>query len=301
MDTTDYPSLASEIASMAHGYPYADPPALLSRIGSEVSADPGGPHGRAMLAALWASRWYVHWKIADRELVTALAEAAERAEAALTAAGCAGGHEHPELADADDPEEMAALIELIGAPGARETAEAAACPGHLALLAADTASALRSALRQRFGVPGTDHLDARYLTADGRTAFDALITDLERQRRSQVDQQAQNAAIWSARRLLAAAPEAERPRLAIAVCLLAKHCYWSSTAPGIVALYRKALATVDLTPREEPCSHREGHPGVKLAAPPRPATPDERGELCPRRVAEQVHAILAYTDDYMAS
>ena len=87
------------------------------------------------------------------------------------------------------------------------------------------------------------------------------------------------------------ATEAERVKAAEAI----------NASPGIVALYRKALATVDLTPREEPCSHREGHPGVKLADPPRPATPDERGELCPRRVAEQVHAILAYTDDYMAS
>ncbi|WP_067827934.1 hypothetical protein [Actinomadura kijaniata] len=298
MNTADYPALAREIASMAHGYPYADPPELLGRIGGEVSADPTGPHGRAMLAALWASRWYTHWKIADRALVTALAEAAERAEAALAAAGCPGGHEHPDLADCDEPEEMAALIEMIGPPG---TVEAAACPGHLAPLAADTAATLRSTLRERFDAPGTGHLDARYLTADGRTAFDDLITDLERQRGSQVDHRAQDAAIWSARRLLAGAPDGERPRLAIAVCLLAKRCYWSSTAPGIVALYREALATLDLTPREEPCPHREGHPDVKLTAPPRPAAPDERGELCPRRVAEQVHAILDYTDGYLGS
>lgn len=101
--------------------------------------------------------------------------------------------------------------------------------------------------------------------------------------------------------MLAGAPEAERPRLAIAVCLLAKHCYWSSTAPGIVALYREALATVDLAPRERSCPHGEGHRGVKLAAPPRPEAPDERGELCPRRVAEQVHDMLDHTRDYLGS
>ncbi|SPT51905.1 hypothetical protein [Actinomadura madurae] len=301
MDTADYPGLAGEIASMVHGYPYADPSELLGRIGDEVSADPAGPHGRAMLAALWASRWFVHWKINDRGLVTALAEAAERAEAALTAAGCAGGHEHPDPADASDPEGMAALIEMIGGSDDRETVEAAACPGHLAPLATDTASTLRSTLSKRFAAPETEHLDARYLTADGRTAFDPLIGDLERQRYSQVDPQAQNAAIWSARRLLAGAPEAERPRLAIAVCLLAKHCYWSSTAPGIVGLYREALATVDRAPRETSCPHGEGHRGVKLAAPPRPEAPDERGELCPRRVAEQVHDMLDYTRDYLGS
>jgi hypothetical protein len=84
----DYADLANELASMVHGYPYSDPPETLGWIAHELKADLGSRHGRAMMVAAWASRWYTKWKITDVTLFDDLIEAAARAGEVFDAAGC---------------------------------------------------------------------------------------------------------------------------------------------------------------------------------------------------------------------
>jgi hypothetical protein len=184
----DYVDLSNELASMIHGYPYSEPPETLGWIAGGLKADPGGRHGRAMMAAAWASRWYTKWQITDVSLFDDLIEAAARAEEVFDAAGCTapGEHEHPEI-DADDPEGAAGVVALIGAPEAWLAADplisaddkdtkALNCPGSLGRLAAETVEDLRDARKERFEAPATDHLDERYLTGPWGSAAPGVVT-----------------------------------------------------------------------------------------------------------------------------
>ncbi|WP_339155657.1 hypothetical protein [Actinomadura luteofluorescens] len=306
----DYADLARELANMVHGYPYGDPFALLGWIASEVKSDPGSRRGRAMTAALWASRWYARWRVTDPALIDDLIEAAGHAATVLEAAGCTapGAHEDPQVDE--DPEEAGDVVARIGDPEgwlARhpddEDIEAYACPGFVAGLAAEAEQVFKDARAERFDAPDTAHLDERFLTADGHTDIDALMTDVERQKGSRIDPAAEAAALWAARRLLGDARPEERTSLALAVSHLAQHCAWGSAAPGVVTLYREALLTFDLSVLDRPCPHPEAHPGISLRDVPSlaraVAAGVDGGEGCPHRVAAHVQKMIDYTGGYL--
>jgi hypothetical protein len=316
-DAIDYADVARELASMLHGYPNGDPYELLGWIAAEVRSGPGTRAGRAMTAALWASRWYVKWQVTDPALVDDLIEAAGRAGTVLEAAGCAapGEHEHPQVDD--DPEAMGDVVARIGDPEEwfaadpdrdpdDEDVEAYACPGFLAELAAEAEEALRDARAERFEARDTAHLDEHFLTGEGRADLDAVMTDIELQKYSSIDPTAESAALWAARRLLGDARPGERVSLALAVSYLAQRCAGGAAAPGVVALYREGLQTFDLSALDRPCPHPEAHPRIKLRDLPRLAramapdsAPVDDREGCPRRIAAHVREIIDYTGGYL--
>ena len=317
-DAIDYADLGRELASMLHGYPYGNPFELLGWIAAEVESDPASRSGRALTVALWASRWYVKWQVTDAALVDDLIKAAGRARTVLEAAGCAapGQHEHPRIGD--DPEEAGDVVVRIGDPEAwsadddptwepsDEDVDAYACPGLLAGLAAEAEEDLKKVRAERFEAPATEHLDERFLTADGRADLDALINDIERQKGSTIDPTAESAALWAARRLLGDARPGERAPLALAVSHQAQHCAWGSARPGVVALYRESLRTFDLSALDRPCPHPEPHPKIGTRDVPRlaramapdAARADDR-EGCPRRIAAHVRELIDYTGGYL--
>ncbi|GAA2398672.1 hypothetical protein GCM10010191_01790 [Actinomadura vinacea] len=314
----DYEDLGNELANMLHGYPYGEPQMTLGMIADELKAAPDSRQGRAMMVAAYASRWYAKWQITEVAVFDNLIEAASRAREVYGAAICSapGGHEHPEIS-ADDPEGAAEVMALIGDPEGRAAhdslldeedvdLDAMNCPGFLAELAAETVEDLKEARRGRFEAPPTDaSLDERYLTEDGRTNFDALLSDIERQKYSSIDPIAQKAAVWAGRRLMGGALPEERAPLALAVAYLTKHCYWGSAAPSVVAVYIDALKTFDLAALDQPCPHPNGHP-VRLRDTPRraralispPGDADDHGERCPRGIATYVHEMIDYAVSY---
>ncbi|GAA4090226.1 hypothetical protein [Actinomadura miaoliensis] len=315
----DYKDLANELANMLHGYPYGEPPETLGMIADELRTDPGGRHGHAMLVAAYASRWYAKWQITDVSVFDDLIEAATRAGEFYGTAVCPapGEHEHPKI-DAADPEGAAEIMVLIGDPEGSAAdsfrdaehldLDAMNCPGYLRELAAETVRDLTQARRERFEVPPADaELDERYLTEDGRTDLDALLSDIERQKYSSIDPAAEKAAVWASRRLLGDARPEERAPLALAVAHLAQHCYWGSAAPSVAALYNEALRTFDLAALDRPCPHTDGH-SVQIRDTPRharalafpPEDADDNGERCPRRVAAYVQEMIDYTAQYMS-
>ncbi|WP_433476635.1 hypothetical protein ACQPZP_06035 [Spirillospora sp. CA-142024] len=313
----DFKELANELANMLHGYPYGEPPDTLGMIANELGADPGSRQGRAMMVAAYAGRWYVKWQITEVSLFDDLIDAASRAGEVYGEAVCPspGEHKHPVIRG-EDPEGAAEVMALIGDPEAWKAydgfltdegvdLDAMNCSGFLAGLAAQTVADLTEARKERFEAPTADpELDARYLTGDGRTNLDAVLSDIERQKYSSIDPTAEKAAVWAARRLLGDALPEERAPLALAVAHLAQHCYWGSAAPSVAALYNEALKTFDLSALDRPCPHPDGH-DVQIRDTPRharslvspPEDADEHGR-CPRRVAKYVQEMIDYTEMY---
>ncbi|WP_433466580.1 hypothetical protein [Spirillospora sp. CA-128828] len=313
----DFKELASELANMLHGYPYGEPPDTLGMIAYNLMRDPGGREGRAMMVAAYASRWYTKWQITEVDVFDHLIDAASRAGEVYGEAVCPspGDHKHPEILS-EDPEGAAEVMALIGDPERWKDydrflteedvdLDAMSCPGFLAGLAAQTVADLTEARKERFDPPTADpELDERYLTGDGRTNLDAVLSDIERQKYSSIDPTAEKAAVWAARRLLGDALPEERAPLALAVAHLAQHCFWGSAAPSVGALYNEALKTFDLSALDRPCPHPNRH-DVQIRDTPRharalvssPGDADEQGR-CPRRIAQYVQEMIDYTELY---
>lgn len=314
--------LAEELAHMAHGYPYSPPASTLRTIAGRLKADPVSQEGRAMMVGLHIGRFAAVYLVRQITVLDDLIDAAGRAEEAYGTRPCPapGEHQHPEFSE--DLEENITMevkiMKLIGnpetpinsrVPGVREAVlQTINCPGFLETLATETVQVLTDA-RKRFDEPAAGTaLDERYLTQDGLTNFDALLTDVELQQTASPNPTAQNAAVWAAHRLLGDAPVEERAPLALAVAYLAQHCFWGLVAPGVAALYNRALKTFDLAALDRPCPHTDGHNensrritryARALSSPAENG--DESEARCPRHVADYVHEMIRNTEDYLSS
>ncbi|MFB4315363.1 hypothetical protein [Actinomadura sp. 21ATH] len=305
--TLDRAGLTRDLLGIVTDRPGRDPAAVLGWLAVRARAAPAGPDGTALTLAMAATSCYALWRVRRVTVIDALVEAAERAAAVYGARGCPapGAHLHPDATAIGDQEEIARLAGRAGTLDAGWH-----CPRFLAALAADTLTLLRNGRRARFEPPDTADLDAFFL-AGGRADIEHLTLTVERHRPGGPNDLAEQAALWAARRLLGggALPE-ERLPLFLTVCFAAQHCHWCATPPGVVAVYRDALAAVDRAPLDGECPHPHGHPDV----PPRTLLRyvralagfggdglrvDADAWHCPRHLAERAGRMLAYTAGYL--
>ncbi|SNS22163.1 hypothetical protein [Actinomadura mexicana] len=291
MDVVDF---AYELETMLEGYPSMEPEYTLAHMSVLLREEPTEPTGRAMLVALWASRWYIKWRSTSEGDFDDYIDNAAQAGTVLRGLPCNAPerHSHTSLGDEAGPAEAGAIAASIIDAEAWSSAEPDAavdaakiekygCPAFLAMLAAEVVRDLEAAKQERFLVPATGHLDERY-AADP----DAFPADLERQRSTTIDPDAQAASVWAARRLRDDVPPDERACLALAVCFMVEAGRFGSPAPGVIRFFHDALTSLD--PTAGSCDHAEGHPSLDLKDTPEHLRSRTPGALCSRRVTEEV-------------
>ncbi len=331
--TLDADTFAEDIASVVCGYPDCDPDVLLGWAAGRLAEQATGDEAAPLAVGLYAARTYPYWYVRHPAVVRRMIDAVRTASAALDAADCPHleGDGHPGLDAADTyTEELADLIPLLSDEQRwdeeiedmetlnAEPRDGWLCPGFLAGLSREVLDDLERAIQRITEPPDTDHLDARYLSEDGRADIVRITRDLGDGRWRDPKDPTGTVGVWAARRLIAGARPEERLPLLLLVCAAARRCAWEQVAPAAVHVYREALATVDAAPLAAPCPHDDGHPTAAvpdrsrmalvraLRAPDAHADEvddtvevDQEAVRCPKYAAEQARDALDYSRRYL--